>query len=229
MANLRKFIYIHVACLEGWEQVYDDIISFIPIEERKNIISVVLGDPGNHKLFNPTLVRDIGTDYDEVITLQMMWNHAKYLKEEAHFYYVHLKGISRRGVIRECCDAWRQFSCYQLFRDINLNERLLNKYDCLGSLMLTNPLHYQGNFFVCRASHLRKLPYIEYRSENRYHESWITCVQGKYVDYIGNYKLINLYENKIHPSNYVVSPWYVEQVKLPHGTTHLPITARCDI
>ena len=227
-ANTKKFIYIHVACLEGWNEIYDDVVSFVPESEKNNIVSVVLGDPGTHRLINPIQVHNFGVDYDEVIALQMMWNHARYEKE-AQFYYMHLKGNSRKGEMRKKCDSWRRFMCHFMFKDMNLNTNLLRNYDCLGSMMLTNPLHYQGNFFVTKSSHIRKLPYIEYRSENRYHKTWITCAEGKYVDYIGNYRLINLYENEIRPENYTVSPWYIEQVKHPHGTTHTPTSNKCVI
>jgi hypothetical protein len=228
MQEIKKFIYIHVACLDGWNEIYDDVVSYVPKHERHNIVSVVTGDPGSHSLINPIQMHNFGVDYDEVIALQTMWNHARYIKE-GHFYYMHLKGNSRKGNMRKYCDSWRRFMGHFMFRDMNLNTNLLSKYDCLGSMLLTNPLHYQGNFFVTKASHLRKLPYIEYRSENRYHESWITCVQGKYVNYLANYQLMNLYENEIRPENYRVHPWYMEQVKLPHGTTHIPVTAECEI
>lgn len=226
-AKIKKFIYIHTTCLKEWEDVYKDVVSFIPDSEKENIVSVVLGDPKNNTVINPIIMRNFGMDYDEVITLQTMWNHARYLqKEEAHFYYLHLKGNTRQGEVRKCCDSWRRVMCHFMFKDIELNEKLLTKYDCLGSMLQNNPLHYQGNFFVTKTSHLNRLPYIKYHSENRYHETWVTCIEGKYVCLTNpNTRLTNLYGINASIEDYnTTNPWYIEQVKHPHGTTHTPIT-----
>lgn len=222
----KRFIYIHTTCLEGWEEVYDDVVSCIPEQERCNIISVVLGDPKNHPVINPVRLGMLGVEYDEVATLQVMWNHARYLKEEAHFYYMHLKGLTRRGEERNYCNSWRRFMLHFMFKDMALNQKLLQRYDCLGSMLLYLPLHYQGNFFVTKTSHIKKLPYIEYWNGHRYHETWVTCIGGKYANYIGNYNLMNLYAAEIKPENYRISPNYAEQVRLPHGTLIIPFTGR---
>ena len=216
---MKNYIYIHTACLPNgaWKEIYDDIISFVPINERENITSIVLGEHQSHPIINPTVIRNVGGDYDEVATLQAMWNCARYLKEDAIFYYLHLKGNTHTGESRKNCDSWRRFMCDLMFRDMSMNERLLKNHDCLGSMLLNNPLHYQGNFFVCTSSHLKRLPYIMYHKENRYHESWVTCIQGKYVNLSNNYALVDLYNNKINPKDHQIDPSYIEQVQYPHG------------
>lgn len=109
--------------------------------------------------------------------------------------------------------------CHFLFRDIELNRRLLQQHDCLGSLLLTNPLHYQGNFFACRASHIKRLPYLEYRSENRYHESWVTSIQGRYVNLVEVNAVSDLYSSSLNRLSHHIDPKYLEQTKYPHGST----------
>lgn len=216
---MKQFVYIHTPLLETWESVYSDVVSFIPESLKGTTYSVVVGDGRSDGTINPIHFRNYGCDYDEVAALQTMWNHAKYLKEEAVFYYLHLKGVTRRGEERVHCDEWRRFMCHFLFKDIELNNRLLIKHDCIGSLLLTNPLHYQGNFFACTSSHMKRLPYLEYRSKNRYHQSWVTSVQGKYVSLVDVNGVADLYRSSLNRFSHRVNPKYLEQTKYPHGAT----------
>lgn len=226
---MKQFVYIHTPLLETWESVYSSIISFIPNSLKDTTYSVVIGNGTADGIINPIHFKNYGCDYDEVATLQTMWNHAKYLKEDAIFYYLHLKGVTRRGNERLYCDEWRKFMCHFLFKDIEMNRKLLAKHDCLGSLLLINPLHYQGNFFACNASHMKRLPYIEYRPENRYHESWVTSIQGRYVNLIDVAGVSDLYRSTLNINSYQINPSYIEQTKYPHGTTVISKYLQCEV
>jgi len=218
---VKEFVYIHTPLLETWQSVYSDVISFIPDRLKETTYSVIVGEGRSDETINPIHFRNYGCDYDEVATLQAIWNHARYAQEECAFYYLHLKGVTRRGMERENCDEWRRMMCHFLFGDTMMNQQIMGNHDCIGSLLLTNPLHYQGNFFVTKSSHIRKLPFPLYHHGHRYHETWITSCEGKYVDLLGDRNLANMYLEKVDWRNWRVSPAVKTQIKFPHGTTFL--------
>lgn len=173
MYNFDKtYIYIHVAVLGNFVGVLQNLISRIEgsdlYDAVKEIKFVVNGDISlidTSKLRSKYNVIHLAPDAKEYEypTLNMVWNDAL-RDEEITLLYLHTKGITHPG--SKQVQDWTNYIAYF---NINrwkerLNDLHIKKYDCSGTNLQGDhfyntekgetPLHYSGNFWWTKGSHL---------------------------------------------------------------------------
>lgn len=176
MYNYNKlYIYIHVAVLGNFSEVVKNLINRIDgsglydvIKEVKFAVNgdISLIDKIELKSkYNVIHVAPDAKEY-EFPTLNLMWNDA--LRDNGiTVLYIHTKGISRAG--SKPVEDWVNYISYfniNRWKD-RWNDLHIKKYDCSGVNLLgthdhsvekgQTPLHYSGNFWWAKGSHLATL------------------------------------------------------------------------
>lgn len=174
-------IYINIAMIGSVNQVLFDLLTRIKqsgLYDSANKIYLVFN--GDRKQLSFNLVDDkyviIDANIDiskcEFPTLELIWQHSQ--TEDLNILYLHTKGVTKPGY-QQIVD-WTNYLSY-----FNINEwkdRLkdLEENDCSGVNLIGNPddinqhpstwgygkapLHYSGNFWWSKSSHIKKLPSI---------------------------------------------------------------------
>ena len=189
----------------------------------KEIKCVILGNYNDSSIFNDPKINIIFQSLDislfEKQTINMLYNDCintrdddtdndKDNEKDFNVLYIHSKGVRHYG--NEKCEKnvydWVEYLSY--FNIYNHSECLkeLNNCDAIGVNLLQAidcPLHYSGNFWWSKSSHIRKINVI---NDNYYNspEFWVTSVKGIYKSlwysntnhYHSDYSY-KKYENKI--------------------------------
>ena len=102
--------------------------------------------------------------YDKIIVIKTtenkyekfaLNNYKKYLDGDYLMYYIHSKSVTQK---EKCYKDWLALCNYFTINKWRLSVELLKYYDCVGVNMLQFPkLHYSGNFWWSKSSHLNKL------------------------------------------------------------------------
>ena len=126
-------------------------------------------------------------------------NYKNYVSGDYYLYYFHSKSVSRRT---KCYNDWRKLCDYFTLKKWRLSIELLNYYDCVGINMKTFPkLHYSGNFWWSKSSHLNKLININnnYLSSEMYICTYPKtnkiCIYNSNVIHYNTEYNSNIYEN----------------------------------
>jgi hypothetical protein len=182
---MDNYVFINVAVVGRYEGVLSDLCGKVVdsglYDRSKNVYLVVNGDPaamesgGLPRLFagmdkfvgihaGPTI------DRCEFPTLQLIWDRCA--SEDITVCYLHTKGVTRQDTPR--MRDWTEFLAY--FNVERWRDRLsdLSSHDCSGVNLVGNPddisfpphtwgygkapLHYSGNFWWSKSSHIRRLP-----------------------------------------------------------------------
>lgn len=231
--NFGTNIYINIAMVGSVNQVLWDLLTRIKqsgLYDAANKIYLVFNGDRKHLAFNLVsdkyVIIDANPDISkcEFPTLDLICEHCK--EEDLNVLYLHTKGVTKPGY-QQIID-WTN-----LLSHFNINkweDRLkdLKENDCSGINFFGNPndinehpstwgygkapLHYSGNFWWSKSSHIRKLPnmsnwlpdgnYLRWRVMA---EMWICQIQdGKYftafssdVDHYQNLYPRELYEKSV--------------------------------
>lgn len=206
---MKKRIYINVTIMGCVDQVLSDLLNRIKqseLHENCDEIYLVLnGDRNNLSVdisdskFN---VIEASPDFSkwEFLTQDLLWRHSQ--NEDFQALYLHTKGVSKSGF--QNITDWTNYLAY--FNINKWRERVieLDTNDCTGVNLYGNPrdlyehpstwgygkapLHYSGNFWWSKSSHIRKLinpiswmPNNNFTSWRMMNEMWICqLANGKY-------------------------------------------------
>ena len=173
-------IYINIAMVGSINQVLWDLLVRIKesgLYDKSNKIYLVFN--GDRKQLNFKLVSDkyviIDANDDiskcEFPTLDLIWKHSQESQEDFNILYLHTKGVTKPGV--QNVTDWTNYLSY--FNIDKWSDRLreLDSNDCTGVDLKGNsedikfhpmywgygkaPLHYSGNFWWSKSSHIKKL------------------------------------------------------------------------
>jgi hypothetical protein len=111
-----------------------------------------------------------------------------------YILYIHSKGVTKSD--NKCIKDWVNYLTY--FNIYKFNDCLnkLNDYDCVGVNLKVgddNPLHYSGNFWWSKGSHIKKLNKI---TDNMYNSSefWVTSLSDKKYASLWNSNINHYFE-----------------------------------
>lgn len=186
--KLPIYIFIHICCIENWRDIFIEQIQTIKESGLYDIVIqinlCILGNVNiiNDKIFNDNKFNIIYVDSRiylyEIMTINSIKSfceRANYEREykEIYILYIHTKGVRRAGdnlIIK----SWRNMMEYFLIDKFKDCLNGLSLYDTLGNNIINarcvdskyaniNPnhnLHYSGNFWWSKKSHIDKLDYI---------------------------------------------------------------------
>ena len=191
---MKKYIYIHVCCINNWKQVFNQLYSTIKTSGLYNIITsikcnILSTDVQDTVFFtelNDSKIEILGIHNDlnlyETPTINMLYEHS--LKEDFYVLYLHTKGVRYNNTNINVID-WINYLIYFNIQRYETCVKNLLDYDTVGVNLhyadKKTPTHYSGNFWWSKSDYIRKLEkcvYTHYRSP----EMWITEKNiGKYL------------------------------------------------
>ena len=188
------YIYFHICCINNWEEIVSRLLFKIKNSGLylfvKEIKCVILGDPNNSPIFNDPKINVIYQSLDinlfEKGTINLIQEDCAKSSEEFKFLYIHSKGvrhIDHPKLTKHVYD-WVEYMSYFNIYNHQLCLTELNNCDTVGTNLQSAhdcPLHYSGNFWWSKASHIKKLHAID--ETNRVYnapEFWVTSVNGIY-------------------------------------------------
>jgi len=204
--------YFHICQKEGWHRSFDIIFSEIKNSGLYDItkeirigivndIDYVLSDNRLDDEKFKIIFCKPSSEYERPTLLHMRTNADE---EENYYWYVHTKGLRHFGQHNESCIIdWINFLLYWNITQWNLAVKMLSNYDTYGCNSL-NKIHYSGNFWWTKSSHLKNLP------------TWIDSYYTAPEDYIckKNDKMFNIlssglegmghYNNNYPKNNYII-------------------------
>ena len=198
---MKTYVYIHVGCVSHWESVFEKLIALLHssglYEKVDKIRCGVLTTVPVPQLFRDKIeVVVLSSDLSlyETPTLHALHEHAQ--QEDFQVLYLHTKGVTRSnpGVV-DWVDLLAHFN-------IERHEECiagLEAHDAVGVNLGGKPLHYSGNFWWSKASHLRTLKPLVYDCYNA-PEYWVTSGPGKYLSLWES--KVNHYQQRYLPSEY---------------------------
>jgi len=146
----------------------------------------------------------------EKITLNILYKDCTNTTTDFQVLYIHSKGVKHFNNIslEKNVYDWVEYLSYFNIYNANICLNALNKCDAVGVNLQKNvndhtPLHYSGNFWWSKSSHIRKLTDIR---DNYYNspEFWVTSLPG------GRYK--SLWNSDTHHYNHPY-PYYMYENK----------------
>jgi hypothetical protein len=213
----KNVIFIHIALLDGW---YERLSMYLFLIKTSGLLSKVdniylcfVGDNSISKLdFDNTILEkiivkrvDANLNTFEVPTQKLLYDFCC-INKNCNVLYIHTKGVGKE--INLCIEDWITYMLYFLVEKHNDVLDLLKTYNTVGVDLREEPtLHYSGNFWWTKSSHISSLPdpllfkdLSKYpnplNSERHNQEFWICHIRDK------NYSMwdcgINCYERHLH-------------------------------
>lgn len=168
-ANKNIIGYFHICQKKGWKKSFDIIFSNIKdsglYNSTKEIRIGIVNDKGkiedNRRLKDPKfkiLFCNLSSEYERP-TLYHMKKNSLIDNSNSIYWYCHSKGIKHFNTPNEKrIIDWINLLCYWNFTHWKLAIRFLNNYDTYGCNAITTKVHYSGNFWWAKASHIQQLP-----------------------------------------------------------------------
>jgi beta-1,4-mannosyl-glycoprotein beta-1,4-N-acetylglucosaminyltransferase len=192
ISDIPIYMYYHICCISNWKEIITRMLFKLKhsglYDLIKEIRCTVLGedyDPEFIFFKDPKIkVRLHSTDVNiyERACLNGMNDDA--LNENFYVLYSHSKGVKHyqspytHTNVYNWCEYMHYFTIYKYRKCI---EELNNGADAVGCNLQEcgAPLHYSGNFWWSKSSHISKLPKIV---DNYYNtpEFWVTSISGTY-------------------------------------------------
>lgn len=216
-----NYIYIHVCCINNWKDVFNQLYYEIKSSGLHDVVSrikcSVLCEPESKTdieiYFSNLLLSDAKLELlgitckislYETHTINLLHTHATESEEEFNVLYLHTKGVTRTNV--NVAD-WIK---YMIYFNINEYKTCIDKlvdHDAVGvNLVNVYQLHYSGNFWWSKSSHIRKLKRCEHIHYNS-PEFWLT--EGK------NGNFLSLWDSNINHYNERYQEDKYKIIKLP--------------
>lgn len=174
-------IYINIAMVGSVNQVLWDLLSRIKqsgLYDSANKIYLIFNGDRRHLQFNLVsdkyVIINANTDISkcEFPTLDYIWQDCQNTDKDFNILYLHTKGVTKPG-FQNVIDWTNYLSYFNINKwQDRLNE--LQESDCTGVNFFGNPddinqhpatwgygktpLHYSGNFWWTKSSHIKKLP-----------------------------------------------------------------------
>jgi len=123
------------------------------------------------------------------------------MKEDFQVLYLHSKGV-RHNNQNPCIQDWVDVLSYFNIQKHETCMKHLEEYDAVGINLTNRPsLHYSGNFWWSKSSHIRTLQKCTYSCYNA-PEFWITSIPGKYSNLWSSG--VNHYKERYPSSLYIL-------------------------
>ena len=214
--------YIHI-CQEGdWQKPFDLIMNSIKnyglFNETVEIRCGIVSNSGifkNDTRFDDPKIKIIYTstsNFYERKTLEHMRQYADIDSPNSKYWYAHTKVISHFGKgnfhKEKCIIDWINLLNFWNFEHWRIAVEKLNDYDTYGcSGCNIHHLHYSGNFWWARASHVKTLP-LNIGQGYTDPEFWI-C--------INNNKMYNIFTSGFEGGGHYNNLYPQSLYKLPNG------------
>ena len=184
-----NLIYFHICCINNWRDIVQKLFNKIHESGLYNKIDeircVVLGKDYDETMFQDPKIKIIyksdDTSLYEFKIMELIYDDSQ--KEDFNVLYIHSKGISdvrKEAQVQANIRDWVDMMIYYL---IDKHEKCLEKlqeYDAVGVNLISDPVHFSGNFWWSKAGHIKTLGPIIDRSYNG-PEFYITSkADGKY-------------------------------------------------
>lgn len=126
------------------------------------------------------------------------------LKEDVNILYIHTKGVSNKYIndykSKKCISDWVEYMTYFNIYKWKICLEKIKEYDAVGVNLhnMNAPLHYSGNFWWSKSSHVRNTGLIK---DNGYNsaEFYITSNPNQKYACLWNSNYLNHYINE-YPS-----------------------------
>ena len=200
-------IFIHICMLEGWKEIFLELLNKIKhsgLYDYAEIIHLgILGNTDNltSDFFKTYIYNDSKIVIAYIVDLYEIQS-INYIKSyfsndnnnnndnnETYILYIHTKGVRNAGN-KKVTESWRNMMTYFLIENYKEILKNMNNFDSIGNNIVNlhdnnncfiNPihaLHYSGNYWWSKKSHINKLPYISINYNNMYDqrykaENWI--------------------------------------------------------
>lgn len=201
----RINVFWHVCGINHWREIAKEQHETMGrsglLDRAESVRLTFLGDPGgarwleglDKKITLDKQSRD--TRHYERMCLNSLWDWSQ--RNDSLVLYLHAKGVSRTGDNRHNVQGWRRMLEYFLVENHERCVREMEEVDTLGgNLCVINRegdpyrpghgLHYSGNFWWARTSHVRKLTPIPENVDMskdgnyiRYTEYWVLSPSPK--------------------------------------------------
>lgn len=197
-------VFLHIAKMGQYQMICDEIFTYIKessiLNDSKLYLSIVgVGDiviPLEHEV----IYQNDNVRVGEFPILMKIREMSMNTEDECNVLYIHTKGASTPK--NECINDWRRYMLY--FNVIKYKDCIekLKKYDTCGVDLRGEPvLHYSGNFWWSKYSHIRKLTTFKKMdvvlTERHKGEFWICdIIDGEF--YSMHECGINQYERHLH-------------------------------
>lgn len=199
-----RYIYLHVTCINNWITIVDTILHLIHnsglYDRVEEIRCVILGESPSvfTERFRDDKLRVIYSSQDTTLyefkIMELLL--ADSAEADFEFLYLHSKGVSHNGQ-NECVTDWTNYMLYfTVMRHVECLEQL-EMCDVVGVNLQDKPvLHYSGNFWWSKASHIRKLGaitdmsyhgpefYVTTGANSRYCGLWLTNIDHYCYRYV---------------------------------------------
>ena len=211
MSRKPVYIYIHICTIGHWDLVLDRLFVSIRSSGLYDIVAgircCVLGneiEAAVSLLSRDTKVRVVKTNRDvmlyERITLNALYDDAS--QDDFYALYIHTKGVTRPINYGPVSD-WTTYLTYFNVEKFQKALDLLETHDVVGVNLQDEPkLHFSGNFWWTKSSHLKTLE-REIGSGYTDPEFWICSRVGK-ASYVSMFNTgVNHYHVPYSPDKYV--------------------------
>jgi beta-1,4-mannosyl-glycoprotein beta-1,4-N-acetylglucosaminyltransferase len=190
--ELPIYVYYHLCCIANWRDIFSRMMFKMKNSGLYNIISeiriTVLGNEYNpsDSLFNDPKITIRFYSPDTSLYERPGLNHMIEDAKTADFYvlYLHSKGVKHwkdknmESNVYDWCEYMFYFNVYKHNMCIAELDKGANAVGC-NLQERGAPLHYSGNFWWSKSSHIKNLPKIV---DNRYNtpEFLVTSIEGVY-------------------------------------------------
>lgn len=214
---MSSLIYLHVATIGNYQEIFDEIFSSIEeshLIENIDSLNVCIVGSGhlscpNHSKISVTQYGDVSEG--EFYTLDKIKKISDATEKKLKILYLHTKGVTTPN--NQCIVDWRKYMTYFNVTQYKNCLQLLEENDACGVDLVNDPaIHFSGNFWWSTSSYIKKLPSIQDLKTKikpvltvRHNcEFWIGMGNGK-LKSLWNSN-INVYERHMHrypDSNYL--------------------------
>jgi len=210
---MKNYVYIHVCCINNWEEIFNKLITDIKksgLYDNIHEIRCVFLTRNNKDveyIKDPKIKIKVLNDYGlyEVPTINMIYEDAQ--KEDFNVLYIHSKGVSARNQNNIFVKDWVEYLIYFNIYNYEICINKLSMFDAVGVNLQNEPtLHFSGNFWWSKSEHIKKLNrcesgywspefWIAYRKEGKYLSLWNSNI-NHYVTRYPIDKYIEGFKNK---------------------------------
>jgi hypothetical protein len=198
-------IFIHICMLEDWKEIFLELLNKIKNSGLYDVVEIIhlgiLGSTNNltseffktHIYNDPKIIIgyiDSRIDLYEIPSINYMKSYCDSIENDMYILYIHTKGVRNAGN-KKVTESWRNMMTYFLIENYEEILKNMDYFDAVGNNIINlhdnnrcfiNPahtLHYSGNYWWSKKSHINKLPYISIDFNNNIHiqrykaENWI--------------------------------------------------------
>lgn len=176
-----KYIYFHICTLGSYLEIITRLMTKIQssrlLDEVDEVRYVIVGaqpENAHHIMRRYPKTRCLHTDPNTALyeraTLHRLRDDCQAMTQPAHIMYLHSKGVSRPAVYLAAIERWvgammdgltsYRHLCWRALEEGHHAVGSLARAGCRGMQGEPLPVHFSGNFWWARSSHIATLPLI---------------------------------------------------------------------